>query len=208
MGNVRYSPVVISYYYSQATGGLLTRGSTSPSRRSCRTTSALAWGTARRNSTMCVESKQTRVKHGLPLRKDECGPGPRTSPRPWTLSRWLYPSRPWPSCGTAILEYSSETCCSPWRLGSTTRARPPWPRQCGPDRSSSINKRMTCKASQVQPPRSAGLLYKTNSTKNLINRSLSENCLVSIPNTDLLRCPPHAGVDEEICGTISKGYLG
>ena len=56
--------------------------------------------------------------------------------------------------------------------------------------------------------RSAGLLYKTISTKNSINRSLSENCLVNIPKMDLLRRPPHAGVDEEICGTISTCYLG
>ena len=48
------------------------------------------------------------------------------------------------------------------------------------------------------------LLYNYPLTRNS-NRSLSEYCS---PNTDLLHRPPHAGVDKEIWGAISKGYRG
>ena len=48
------------------------------------------------------------------------------------------------------------------------------------------------------------LLYNYPLTRSS-NRSLSEYCF---PNMNLLHRPPHAGVDKEIWGAISKGYRG
>ena len=58
-----------------------------------------------------------------------------------------------------------------------------------------------------------GLVYVTNTTKNtvFINSFLSENCSVSIPETELLLFSPlssRAGVNEETSEAVIKSYLG
>ena len=69
---------------------------------------------------------------------------------------------------------------------------------------------MTVWARLEQFYKQGGLLYVTKNTV-FINSFLSENCSVSIPETELLLFSPlssRAGVNEETSEAVSKSYLG
>ena len=72
---------------------------------------------------------------------------------------------------------------------------------------------MAVQARLEQFYKQGGLLYDTNTTKNtvFINSFFSENCSVSIPETELLLFAPlfsRAGVNKETSEAVSKSHLG